>query len=140
MGVTEGVRLQAPPSDQELIEAARRAARRAYVPYSRFRVGAAVVDDQNRTFTGCNIENASYGASVCAERTALFKAVSEGAGRIKRLALVCDQAPLCMPCGICRQVLGEFAAEDFVLLAAGPAGAVMRLTLDQLLPHPFKLD
>ena len=96
--------------DRELLIRAAVAARQnAYAPYSHFRVGAALIDDRGHCHTGCNIENASYGATCCAERTAVFKAISEGAQRIRRLAVVSDQAELCMPCGICRQVMAEFA-------------------------------
>jgi cytidine deaminase len=128
-----------PISDEQLVALASEARDRAYVPYSHFRVGAALVDDQGRLFTGCNIENASLGATNCAERTAIFKAVSEGATRVSRMAVVCDQDEPCMPCGICRQVIAEFAAPDFVLLAGSQKGGYEALKLDELLPHAFKL-
>ena len=127
-------------NDTNLIQAALAAREKAYVPYSKFRVGAALLDDRGRLFTGCNIENASYGATCCAERTAIFKAVSEGAKTIRRLAVVCGQDGPCMPCGICRQVMAEFAAEDFTLLAASPDGAYRRFSLDELLPARFELS
>ena len=128
------------PADSDLIQAALDAREKAYVPYSKFRVGAALLDDRDRLFTGCNIENASYGATCCAERTAIFKAVSEGAKTIRRLAVVCDQAGPCMPCGICRQVMAEFAGADFELLAASPDGSYRRFSLDELLPDRFGLS
>lgn len=110
--------------DQALLTLAHEARAQAYVPYSRFRVGAAVVDDQNRVFTGCNIENASYGATCCAERTAIFKAVSEGALTIRRIAVTAGGPGPCMPCGICRQVMAEFAEPGFYLLTdAAPNAA-----------------
>lgn len=127
-----------PLSDIELIEIADAARGQAYVPYSHFHVGAALLDENNRLFTGCNIENASYGATNCAERTAIFKAISEGSHRIRRLAVVCDQDKPCMPCGICRQVISEFAADDFELLAASPNGEFKSYTMAELLPDAFR--
>lgn len=127
-------------SDQELIAAAAAARLQAYVPYSRFHVGAALIDDQGRLFTGCNVENASFGATCCGERTAIFKAVSEGGRKIRRLAVVCDQDEPCMPCGICRQVMAEFAAPDFVLLAASPSGNYRQYNMQELLPDAFTLN
>ena len=127
-------------SDTNLIQAALDARESAYVPYSKFRVGAALLDERGRVFTGCNIENASYGATCCAERTAIFKAVSEGAKAIRKLAVVCGQEGPCMPCGICRQVMAEFAANDFILLAASPDGTYRRFSLDELLPARFELS
>ncbi|NLW11222.1 MAG: cytidine deaminase [Clostridiaceae bacterium] len=112
----------------------------AYVPYSNFRVGAALIDEQGREFSGCNVENASYGATCCAERTTIFKAVSEGSRRIRKMAVVCDQDEYCRPCGICRQVMSEFAAEDFVLLSARPNGEYEVFSMEMLLPSSFKLD
>ena len=147
------------PDDQALLALAHESRAHAYVPYSRFRVGAAVIDDQNRVFTGCNIENASYGATCCAERTAIFKAVSEGAQTIRRLAVTAGGPGPCMPCGICRQVMAEFAEPGFYLLTDAeprneptaetfdessakssekPADqAVFRLTMQELLPNAF---
>lgn len=125
---------------QSLVAAALAAKKRAYAPYSRFQVGAALVDDRGRMFTGCNIENASYGATCCAERTAIFKAVSEGAHKIRRLAVVCDDADYCRPCGICRQVMSEFAAADFQLISAKPDGSFIVLTMNEILPFAFTPD
>jgi cytidine deaminase len=128
--------------DLELIDKARQARAMAYSPYSRFQVGAAVECADGAVFTGCNIENSSYGATVCAERVALFKAVSSGNPKIRRLAVVCGSGQPCLPCGICRQVIAEFATDDFRLLAdaaeALPKPAVF--LLDELLPHRFVLE
>ncbi len=124
-------------SDEDLVAAAAAAREQAYAPYSGFRVGAALLDEQNRLFTGCNIENASYGATCCGERTAIYKAVSEGARNIKRMAVVGSLPELCMPCGICRQVMAEFAAPDFILLAAAPDGRYQAFSLEDLLPFAF---
>ena len=125
--------------DDQLVALASQAREKAYVPYSHFRVGAALIDEKGRIFTGCNIENASFGATNCAERTAIFKAISEGSSGISRMAVVCDQDEPCMPCGICRQVLSEFATPDFVLLAGRQNGGCEAFKLDELLPRAFKL-
>ncbi len=123
-----------------LLEQARDAAKQAYAPYSHFPVGAAVETDCG-VFTGCNIENASYGLTICAERVALWKAISEGATRIERLALSCIQAPegapaeSRMPCGACRQVMAEFLAPEAQIEIDG----VGVITLAELLPQPFQL-
>jgi cytidine deaminase len=123
-----------------LLEAAREASRSAYCPYSNFHVGAAVLAG-GRIFTGANIENASYGLTICAERTAAFAAVLAGVGRIEAVAVACVDAPEgsgpegLMPCGACRQVLAEFADPGTPVLVDG----VGRLTLADLLPHAFRL-
>lgn len=126
--------------DRRLINRAILAKDTAYVPYSNFRVGAALIDDMGREYSGCNVENASYGATCCAERTAIFKAVSEGSKKIRKMAVVCDQDDFCRPCGICRQVMAEFASEDFVLLSAKPDGEFEEFTMEMLLPSSFRLD
>lgn len=120
-----------------LVAAAIEARENAYAPYSGFAVGAALEDENGRQYTGCNVENVSYGATCCAERTAIFKAISEGSRKIDRLAVVCGQDDYCLPCGICRQVMAEFATEDFVLLAAKPDGKYRVLTFAEILPNAF---
>ena len=122
-------------SDQALFEAACEMLSRAYAPYSNFRVGAAILTDDGRVFTGCNIENASYGATICAERTAAVKAVSEGATRFTAIAVVGEKAPA-WPCGICRQVLREFGPDMRVLVGA-PGQGFTATTLEAILPHSF---
>ncbi len=123
-----------------LLAAARKAAVAAYAPYSNFRVGAAVLAD-GRVFTGCNVENASYGLTMCAERNAIFAAVATGARRIEAIALACVDAAAgaapgsLMPCGACRQVMAEFADGALPVTIAG-AGTV---ALDTLLPNAFRL-
>ena len=124
----------------ELLEAARLASRSAYCPYSNFHVGAAIRAG-GRIFTGSNIENASYGLTVCAERTAAFAAILAGAGRFEAIAVACVDAPdgsgpgLLMPCGACRQVLIEFADPSTPIIV----DRVGRMTLADLLPMAFKL-
>lgn len=119
----------------ELIERAQEAKGRAYAPYSRFRVGAALLTNSGRIFTGCNIENASYGLTNCAERTAVFKAVSEGEQGIAALALVADTDDYCTPCGACRQVMAEFG--DFPVVQANRTGAYKISKVSELLPGAF---
>ena len=119
-----------------LIEAALRARERAHAPYSRFLVGAAIEEVDGRIHTGCNVENASYGLTACAERVAAWKAVSEGARQFKRVAVVADTEVLTPPCGACRQVLWELCGDVEVLLA-NLAGKTESCRLKDLLPRPF---
>ena len=100
----------------ELIEIAKQAMKYAYAPYSHFKVGAALITDTGHIYTGCNIENVSYGATNCAERTAIFKAVSEGERHIKKIAIVSSAGKPALPCGICRQVLSEFMDSDGIVI------------------------
>lgn len=126
--------------DMELINAALGAAERAYAPYSGFFVGAALLCKSGAVYTGCNVENSSYGAACCAERTALFKAVSEGEREFAAIAIVGGKGgkvrAFCPPCGICRQVLSEFAEGDFLVLLYDGEN-VRKLSLAELLPHSF---
>ena len=122
-------------SDERLIEMATEAMEKAYAPYSNYKVGACLLTEDGRTFTGCNIENASYGGTICAERTAVCKAVSEGARRFVAIAVV-GSGSVAWPCGICRQVLNEFS--DHMRVIAGHAGhGFEATTLEALLPHSF---
>jgi cytidine deaminase len=120
----------------ELIAAAQAVRLKAHAPYSNFKVGCAIEDEDGRVFTGCNVENASYGLSLCAERVAVFKAVSEGAGKLKRVAVVADTDSLTPPCGACRQILWEFCG-DAELTLANLAGKTETMTVKQILPRPF---
>lgn len=124
-----------PPTDDELLALARLAMQRSYSPYSRYPVGACLLCADGRVFQGCNIENASFGLSNCAERTALFKAVSEGVKEFSAIAIA-GQNSAPYPCGACRQVLNEFAPDIRVLITWGD-GQVEKTTLPQLLPHGF---
>ncbi len=124
-------------TDQALVELAFTMLDRAYVPYSRFPVGAALLCAGGTVFTGCNVENAAYGSTICAERTALVKAVSEGhRDDFARLAVVGRGDDYCWPCGACRQMLFEFAPDLTVLVARGDHEFVT-LPLRELLPHGF---
>jgi cytidine deaminase len=118
-----------------LVEAARAVQQRAYAPYSRFRVGCALEADDGRVFVGCNVENASYGLTICAERAAVCAAVAAGARGLRRAVVVTDADPPAAPCGACRQVLSEFG-RDLRVNAVGPAGAVS-WTMAELLPAAF---
>jgi cytidine deaminase len=125
---------------EQLIEIAKAAALKSYAPYSKFRVGAAVLGDDGAIYAGCNVENVSYGLSICAERSAIFAAVSAGCRRISAVAVVCiDADPTAahskmLPCGACRQVMAEFAVEMTIYMADGA-----RYSLSELLPAPFRL-
>ncbi|MEX1092564.1 MAG: cytidine deaminase [Acidimicrobiia bacterium] len=128
-------------TDHELLSGAREAAELAYVPYSNFRVGAVVVADDGRVFTGANIENASYPVSSCAEATAINTAAAAGVRKIDTVAVACIDAndvEGAYPCGRCRQIMSEFDVEK-VIVTAGEGSEVREHTLDELLPHRFKL-
>lgn len=131
-------------SDRELITQALLARKNAYVPYSHFAVGAALLADSGRVYTGCNIENAAYSPTNCAERTAIFKAVSEGERRLLKLAIVAGNDALgtplpaiVSPCGVCRQVLIEFAEPEMIILLAKSENDYETHTLGELLPMGF---
>jgi len=121
----------------ELIAQATAARQRAYAPYSRFRVGAALVGRSGRVYTGCNVENAAYGPSMCAERTAIFKAVSEGEQEFEAIAIVTENGV--SPCGLCRQVMMEFAP-DMTVIIADTQGHTRVTTVRELLPDGFTPD
>ena len=123
-------------TQQELVALADAARENAYVPYSHFRVGAALLTEDGRVYTGCNVEGASYGNTICAERVALCKAVSEGVRRFTMLAVIGETDGPCAPCGICRQMLHEFAP-DLLVLCAGRDRQFVAVPLTELLPYAF---
>ena len=124
-------------TDQDLIDLAFQMLERSYVPYSGFPVGAALFCSDGSVFTGCNVENAAYGSTICAERTALVKAVSEGhRDDLERIAVVGNSTDYCWPCGSCRQMLYEFNPNMTVLVANGDRNFVS-LPLHELLPYGF---
>ena len=126
---------------ERLIEEAMKARKMAYAPYSEFRVGAALLDGDGTIYSGCNIENASYGACNCAERAAIFKAVSEGAGDFRAIAIVGGKdknvTEFCPPCGICRQVMSEFCDADTFKVILFDGTETRSYLLGDLLPHAF---
>lgn len=126
--------------DAALVAAARAVRKNAHAPYSRFHVGAAVRDERGRIHVGCNVENASYGLTICAERNAVAAAVAAGARKVSAVAVVTPTNPPGTPCGACRQVLAEVGTPDTRVLLAGPRGAAEATTLGDLLPRSFALD
>ncbi|WP_062198686.1 cytidine deaminase [Massilibacterium senegalense] len=124
---------------EQLIQLAIKAREMAYAPYSKFKVGAALLT-KNGTYVGCNIENASYGLTNCAERTAIFKAVSEGETEFKALAIVADTKDVISPCGACRQVMAEFFKKDMPIYLANVSGHQEEWTIEKLLPGSFTAE
>jgi cytidine deaminase len=123
-------------SNEELVTAAKQAREHSYAPYSDFRVGAAIETDDGEIYTGCNVESASYGLTVCAERVAIWKAISEGKHKIKNIAVVCDTKELTPPCGVCRQIIWEFGGNVPVTLA-NLNGGRETVEMKDLLPRAF---
>jgi len=119
-----------------LVDAALAARHNAHAPFSNFKVGAALEDETGRIFPGCNVENATYGLTVCAERVAVFKAVSEGARKFRRIAVAADSEELTPPCGACRQILWEFCGDVEVILV-NLKGKTETLRLKDIFPRPF---
>jgi cytidine deaminase len=120
----------------ELIKAAKTVSKFAYAPYSKFKVGAALLSKSGNIFTGCNVENASYGLTVCAERVAVFKAITEGEINFAAIAIYTNTKDFTLPCGACLQVLKEFA-KDLTIITVNRYGKSRTYQLAQLLPHPF---
>ena len=123
-----------------LMAQAQKARENSYSPYSHFRVGAALLTKSGKVYTGCNVENAGYSATNCAERTAIFKAVSEGESDFEALAIIGgkegETAPFCAPCGVCRQVIAEFCPKDFKIILGNEEKHKV-YTLETLLPFAF---
>lgn len=130
-------------SDSELIKKATSMLKFSYSPYSSFCVGAALLSKNEKIYTGCNIENAAFGPSNCAERTAFFKAISEGQKEFTKIAIVGGKNgkidDFCSPCGICRQVMAEFCSKDFKIILANSKNEIKTFTLEELLPESFSL-
>jgi cytidine deaminase len=120
-----------------LIEFARQARERAHAPYSGFKVGAAVECEDGTVFVGCNVENSSYGLSLCAERIAIFKAISEGRQDLRRIAVIADAYAPVRPCGACRQVISDLLGVDAEVIMANLAGLTDTKNIQDLLPLPF---
>jgi len=124
------------PREADLIKAAQQARKFARAPYSNYRVGAALLTADGRVFSGANVESSSYGLSVCAERIALFKALSEGADSFTKLAIATDSDPPASPCGACRQLLWDYARGVKILLV-GKNGVAVKTKMAELMPRPF---
>ena len=122
---------------EQLLAQSKIARENAYVPYSKFPVGAALLAEDGTVFHGCNVENASYGLTNCAERTAIFKAVSQGVKNFKAIAIVADTEGPCAPCGACRQVIAEFCDGDMPVYLTNLKGDVLETTVKELLPGAF---
>ena len=122
---------------EKLIEESKKARERAYVPYSKFGVGAALLTRDGKVYHGCNIENAAYSMCNCAERTALFKAYSEGDRDFTMLAVVADTERPCSPCGACRQVISELCPQDMRVILTNLKGDIKEITVAELLPGAF---
>ncbi len=130
-----------PKSADELVQAAIAAREKAYAPYSKFKVGAAILTKDRKTYQGCNIENASYGATICAERSAVCNMIANGGADPIAIAICYNAEEFAVPCGICRQVLSEFSPKgDLVILMAKTDGSYRETTLSALLPSSFKLN
>jgi cytidine deaminase len=123
---------------EKLIELAKEAMTHAYAPYSGYKVGAALLCADGTVYTGCNVENGAYSACICAERTAMVKAVSEGKRRFRRIAVAARTREYCVPCGECRQMMNEFSP-DMEVICMNEQGEDMTLPLSALLPHGFRL-
>lgn len=133
-------RTRAPVRDatlRRLLVAALAARQRAWAPYSKYQVGAAVLGDDGRVYAGCNVENGSFPAGICAERNAIGQAIARGARRIVAAAVVTPSSPPAPPCGVCLQTFAEFADGSLPVLLANPGDEEVKLTLDELLPHRF---
>ncbi len=124
-------------TNQELIEIARQVREHAHAPYSKFKVGAALESADGRVFTGCNVENSSYGLSMCAERVAIFKAISEGLRDFKRIAVIADTHSPVRPCGACRQVISDLFPKDSEVILSNLQGDLEVTKISELLPAPF---
>ncbi len=120
-----------------LIEQSKLAREKAYVPYSKFKVGAALLDEDGKIHHGCNIENAGYSMTNCAERTAFFKAISDGITKFKAIAVVADTDGPCSPCGACRQVMSEFCDSNMPVYLTNLKGDILETTVGELIPFAF---
>ena len=124
--------------DKELYRMAVKMTERSYAPFSKFRVGAALLAEDGRIFTGCNVENSSFGGTICAERTAFVKAVSEGVTEFKAIAIASSGGEA-WPCGICRQFMREFCHDDFRIITGNDEDSLRVYTMKEILPEGFKL-
>lgn len=128
-----------PDEIKDILIKAKQAQGKAFAPYSKFKVGVALLTDDNNVYTGCNIENASYSLTICAERVAIFKAISEGATNIKLIAIIGQTEEPISPCGACRQVMAELASGAKVILSNFDMTKVIETDVEELLPYRFDL-
>lgn len=126
-------------TDEELLKLANEARKNSYAPYSNFHVGAALLGKNGKVYKGCNVENAAYGPTNCAERTAIFNAVVDGCRDFEKLAIIADSPEPAYPCGVCRQVMSEFC-DDLKLILANNKGEYIEDSLANILPHMFSLE
>ncbi len=127
-------------TEEELIIKAREMLASSYAPYSKFRVGAALLTESGEVFTGCNVENSAYGCTICAERVAIYNAISNGRYRFREMAVISDSETYTTLCGSCRQVLSEFCEKDFLILLCNHKGEYIKATLGELLPLQFSKE
>ena len=125
---------------RELLNKAKETMNNAYAPYSHFKVGAAILTEDGLVYTGCNVENASYGATICAERTAAVKAVSEGYIKFSKVAIVSSEGTYTYPCGVCRQFLSEFMTKDSLIIVEDEKEGIKEIPFKELLPLSFSLN
>ncbi len=126
-------------NNNELIKLADKVKENAYVPFSNFKVGAALETEEGEIFLGCNVENSTYGATNCAERTAVFSAVANGHTKFKKIAIMSSSGDFTSPCGICRQVIYEFMGEEGIVILGNAKGDIKEYKVSELLPMGFKL-
>ncbi|MCX7796145.1 MAG: cytidine deaminase [bacterium] len=127
-------------NEKKMIDIAREVLNNAYAPYSKYRVGAVVETSSGNFYTGCNVENMSFGLTVCAERVAIFKAISNGEKSITRVVIISDDDSIPIPCGACLQVMSEFSDRDLEVIVSSRDGKLERFKLADLLPNPFKFN
>jgi len=127
-------------TEEKLLEAAKKVKENAYAPYSHFHVGAALITDTGKIYSGCNVENTSYGLTICAERNAIFKMISDGEHRIAEILVIGDTEEFLPPCGACRQVMTEFSTSDTVVYLCNKQGQWKKTIMAELMPYTFSLS
>ena len=125
---------------EKLLEAAQKVKENAYAPYSHFHVGAALITDTGEIFSGCNVENTSYGLTICAERNAIFRMIADGERRIAEILVIGDTEEFLPPCGACRQVMTEFSTNDTIVYLCNKHGQWEKTTMAELMPYTFTLN
>ncbi|MGD2087359.1 MAG: cytidine deaminase [Candidatus Aminicenantes bacterium] len=125
---------------EKLLEAAQQVKENAYAPYSHFHVGAALITDTGKIYSGCNVENTSYGLTICAERNAIFRMIADGERRIAEILVIGDTEKFLPPCGACRQVMTEFSTNDTVVYLCNKHGQWEKTTMGELMPYTFTLN